>query len=287
MSHSAMSMRRDGAADHAVGGKETAAKQHLPDVLDRAGVLADQQRLEVLDGAHHRQLAAAEAGLANTVDAFVRVDGHEQVVARAVEDREALDIGDLHGLAQGSAALAEGLVQHQRARHRGVQRLDAAGRHRDLHQHVARLAHQAAQARAFGADHDRHGPAQVGRPVRLLGFDGQAEGPDATRLELLERARQVGDATQMRRCSTAPAEAFETAGVTPTARCSGIRTASTPTAWAVRSRLPKFCGSCRLSRTSSSWSPRWCRTVVQARYRKRLGLGDDALVVRARQWSSR
>ena len=65
-------------------------------MLQTRGVLTDKQRLEMLDSADDRQLAAAEARLAHTRNAFVGVDGDEQVVARGVEDREGLDGSDLH-----------------------------------------------------------------------------------------------------------------------------------------------------------------------------------------------
>src|SRR5207248_3016226 len=72
-----------------------------PDVLDARGVLADQQGLEMLDGANYRQLATAQARLANPVDARIRVDRDEQVVARAVVHRERLDVRDLHARRAG------------------------------------------------------------------------------------------------------------------------------------------------------------------------------------------
>ena len=54
------------------------------------------------------------------------------------------------------------------------------------------------------------------------------------------------------RCSTAPAEAFTTAGVTSTCRLSSITTAMTPTASAERSNVPKFWGSWIESSSSTS-----------------------------------
>ena len=78
-----------------------------------------------------------------------------------------------------------------------------------------------------------------------------------------------------RRCSTAPADAFETAGVTPTARCSGITTPCTPHAWAVRSSVPKFCGSCRLSSTSrAARALDGLEQLVEVGVDELLGLGE-------------
>ena len=50
-----------------------------------------------------------------------------------------------------------------------------------------------------------------------------------------------------------------------------------PQAWAVRSRVPKFCGSCRLS--SARISGASAHDVVEVGVRERLGFGQHALVV--------
>ena len=84
-----------------VAGREEAAAEHLlPEPLDLERVLADQERLEVLDGAGDGQLAAAEAALADAPDALVGVHDDEGVVAlaRPGRDDERLDVGDLHGV---------------------------------------------------------------------------------------------------------------------------------------------------------------------------------------------
>ena len=57
-----------------------------------------------------------------------------------------------------------------------------------------------------------------------------------------------------RRCSTAPAEALHTAGVTSAARRSGITTPAAPAHSAVRQIEPRFCGSWTWSSATSSGS---------------------------------
>ena len=74
-----------------LAGKKPPRNMLLPQVLDATGVLADQHGLEVLDGAHDRQLAAAQAGFADALDALVGLDNHKQVVVGAIEDGEGLD----------------------------------------------------------------------------------------------------------------------------------------------------------------------------------------------------
>jgi hypothetical protein len=68
------------AVQDAVGGQESAAHEHLPDVLDALMVLADQQGFEVFDHADDRQLAPTQARLADSRDASVR---DEQIVSCA------------------------------------------------------------------------------------------------------------------------------------------------------------------------------------------------------------
>src|SRR5512134_14960 len=66
-------------------------------MLGAKRILADQQRLEVLDRADHRQLAPGDARLADARDAFVGVHHYEQKVAEPAPDRVGLDVGDFHG----------------------------------------------------------------------------------------------------------------------------------------------------------------------------------------------
>jgi hypothetical protein len=86
-----LSSARRSAAQDAVGGKESAAHEHLPHVLDALMVLADQQGLEVFDHADDRQLAPAQARLAVSRDASVRVDRDEQIVSCAGVNGEGVD----------------------------------------------------------------------------------------------------------------------------------------------------------------------------------------------------
>ena len=87
---------RDGRGEDALRREEAAAEEHLPDVLDPRRVLADQQRLEVLDRADHRQFAPGDARLADAVDALVGIDDDKQKIADAAPDGVAFDVGNLH-----------------------------------------------------------------------------------------------------------------------------------------------------------------------------------------------
>ncbi len=86
----------DGRGEDALCREEAAAEEHLPDVFAVHGVLADEQRLEVLDRADHRQFAAGNAGLAHAVQPLVRVHHDKQEVAMPAPYRVALDVSDLH-----------------------------------------------------------------------------------------------------------------------------------------------------------------------------------------------
>ena len=65
-------------------------------MLGAERVLAQEERLKMLDRSRHRQLAAGEPRLADTVDAFVGVHDHEQEVALSTSHRVCLDAGYLH-----------------------------------------------------------------------------------------------------------------------------------------------------------------------------------------------
>ena len=70
--------------------------QLLVDVLDAAGILADQKPAHVLDGSGHGQLAGGGAALADAVDAPVGLDfDHQQVFALDTHEK-GLDVGNLH-----------------------------------------------------------------------------------------------------------------------------------------------------------------------------------------------
>ena len=58
----------------------------------------------------------------------------------------------------------------------------------------------------------------------------------------------------IRRCSTAPADAFAAAGVTAAARRSQSTTPVAPAHSAVRQIAPRFCGSCSSSSATMNGS---------------------------------
>ena len=60
----------------------------------------------------------------------------------------------------------------------------------------------------------------------------------------------------IRRCSTAPAEALATAGVTAAARRSQSTRPVTPAHSALRAIAPRFCGSCSSSSATMNGSER-------------------------------
>ncbi len=72
-----------GAACHNAATEVKAALELLPDEIDAARVLADQERREVLvDHGHDCVLVPLGGGFADSDDAFVRLDPHEDPVAR-------------------------------------------------------------------------------------------------------------------------------------------------------------------------------------------------------------
>ena len=71
---------RDGGREDALGREEAAPEEHLPDVFGSHRVLADEQRLEMLDGADHRKLATGQPRLADARDALVGVDDDKKEV---------------------------------------------------------------------------------------------------------------------------------------------------------------------------------------------------------------
>ena len=75
----------DGAHDHLAGRPERAPHHLAPPVLDPAGILADEQLLEVVEDAEHAATPAGEARLADSRQALVgpdENDDHRVVVAR-------------------------------------------------------------------------------------------------------------------------------------------------------------------------------------------------------------
>ena len=83
-------------ADDAVGREEAAPEHQLPEVLDAAGVLADDLLADVIERAEDRLGPTVDAALADARDAGVRIDDAEEEVAVVDLDRERLDAGDLH-----------------------------------------------------------------------------------------------------------------------------------------------------------------------------------------------
>ena len=117
--------RRDGGADDLAALEVGAAVQRLPEVLDPARVLADQEAREVLEHPLHRQLAAGDAALADAADPLVGLDLDDELVADADLDRIALDRGDLHALSRVCHPAKHGhcrswrrLPAHKKPRHR-------------------------------------------------------------------------------------------------------------------------------------------------------------------------
>ena len=81
-----------------------------------------------------------------------------------------------------------------------------------------------------------------------------------------------------RRCSTAPADAFATAGVTAAARRSHSTSPLAPAHSALRAIAPRFCGSC--SSSSATMNGSLARQqLLGGDVRIAAGLGADALVV--------
>ena len=125
----------DGAREHRAAAVEAALGQHLPVVLDRQRILADQQRSEFLDSGTHGGRLALDHRLAPADDALVGLDPQEQP---ARWHQEGLDPVDLHTAPVGSARCARQRDCRQRdcsgrpysGRTRGWTRRPAADRYR-------------------------------------------------------------------------------------------------------------------------------------------------------------
>jgi hypothetical protein len=72
------------------------AKQGLPDMLNAPRVLAEEQRFKVLDGAHHSQFTARNAGFPNAVYTLVGIDYHKQEVTMPTPNRVGFNIRYLY-----------------------------------------------------------------------------------------------------------------------------------------------------------------------------------------------
>ena len=110
-------------------------------------------------------------------------------------------------------------------------------------------------------------PRQSTRRTRPRRAGGGAVAPAARPPSRRRGSRRCCARARSRRCSTAPADALQTAGVTSAARRSGITTPSRPRTSAVRQIAPRFCGSW----TSSSATSSGRRAREQLAARRRTG----------------
>ena len=91
-----MSTAESVARDDLAALEVRAAIHRLPDVLDPARILADQEAAEMLQHPLHGQLAAGDAAFADAGDPLVRLDLDDELVAMPDFDRIAAHPGDLH-----------------------------------------------------------------------------------------------------------------------------------------------------------------------------------------------
>src|SRR5688572_26752287 len=89
-------------------------------------------------------------------------------------------------------ALARRFIEEHGAGGTDVERRDLAD-HRDADEEVAAAQHQRSDALALGAEDERERDLHVDLPGRLALLRDRPADPQAGRLELLERARDVGD----------------------------------------------------------------------------------------------
>ena len=78
------------------GAEEVLAHHHLEQMLDPPGVLADQQRDEILDAAHHGARLPFDRRLAPADQALVRLHLDKYPVAHLSADDDGREAGDLH-----------------------------------------------------------------------------------------------------------------------------------------------------------------------------------------------
>ncbi len=86
----------DGGAEYPVGGEESAAEHHLPQVLDAPRVLTGDQLGQMGEPARDRLLPGSDADFAQAVDAFVGVDHHEHHAVAVVGKSQHFQARDLH-----------------------------------------------------------------------------------------------------------------------------------------------------------------------------------------------
>ena len=96
MSQSAISMATERGGEDIAALEIRRAVAGLPEVLDAAGVFADQPAGEMLDHAGHAELAAGHAALTDAGDPFVGIDLDDELVAKPNLDRIRRDRRDLH-----------------------------------------------------------------------------------------------------------------------------------------------------------------------------------------------
>src|SRR5262245_3022861 len=82
--------------DHDAAGKARGVVHDIEEILDVAGVVADQPRLEIFDHLDRRLIRTCRIRLADPVNALVRQHLHINPVAAARSHEKGLDVGDLH-----------------------------------------------------------------------------------------------------------------------------------------------------------------------------------------------
>ena len=150
-----------------------------------------------------------------------------------------------------------------------------------LDDQVAALADQPRQAGALGAEHEADALGGQVAEVEQRPLGGVVEADDPDPRARLSRASAAGSpaTSAIGTCSTAPAAALATVGVTCTARWRGSRTPSTPAPSQLRRIAPRLPGSV----TPSTATRNGARPAGAAIRSAKLGLGerrgegDDAL----------
>src|SRR5690242_13206860 len=101
----------EGNINCALGGEQDAsafkilaAIQLLPDAPALHGVLPDEKFPEMFDGANDRQLASAEPGFAQAINALVRFDLDDKLITYADPDGEWFDVSDFHRIPYPAAS---------------------------------------------------------------------------------------------------------------------------------------------------------------------------------------
>src|SRR6478672_653366 len=87
-------------------------------------------------------------------------------------------------------SLPRRLKEHHARGDRNIQTVDAAV-HRDRHDPIAPVANEPSEAAAFGTENNRGREIEIDDIVRVGRVTGEPDRPDAERLQLLDRARDV------------------------------------------------------------------------------------------------